>query len=130
MADPKMREAGGGLCKEIHKRVDEKLEKIEEYIDTNTQAVQKLTESQAKQDQILELLQKQQSQILAVLTERATKNSENAENAQEPKKKFYEYKWFTVVVVAGCILLLMTVGVAIGYNVLDKYANILRAVQP
>jgi len=125
-----MREAGGGLCKEIHKRVDEKLEKIEEYIDTNTQAVQKLTESQAKQDQILELLQKQQSQILAVLTERATKNSENAENAQEPKKKFYEYKWFTVVVVAGCILLLMTVGVAIGYNVLDKYANILRAVQP
>ena len=125
-----MREAGGGLCKEIHKRVDEKLEKIEEYIDTNTQAVQKLTESQAKQDQILELLQKQQSQILAVLTERATKNSENAENAQESKKKFYEYKWFTVVVVAGCILLLMTVGVAIGYNVLDKYANILRAVQP
>ena len=60
----------------------------EEYIDTNTQAVQKLTESQAKQDQILELLQKQQSQILAVLTERATKNSENAENAQEPKRNF------------------------------------------
>jgi len=111
MEEKDISEAGGKLCEEIHKRVDEKFNYIDKYIDSNTEAVRKLTASSIKQDQILELLQK-----------RIPASSIVATNI----KKFYEYKWFTVVVITSCVALILVLGAAIGQNVLKEYADIIK----
>lgn len=122
MADMQRQISENGRVAE--KRLDAHADQIDR-VDKLMERVITLQEVQTRQleasEKRLQLLEKQVAEMA-----QEKKDKPIQDNKKEP---FWKEKWFSLVMITACIILVIIVGAAVGQNVLKEYVDYLKTIK-
>lgn len=114
------------ICKIIHKQVDKQFGEMQACVTEIRGAVGEMKEIAASNNEILKILMEERSARINQTQQPQQQLQQPLPQAQQqqlpqPRKRFWEMGWFKYIVVAGCIIAVVIVGAAVGYNIIDHY---------
>ncbi len=107
------------ICKIIHKQVDKQFEGLHACVAEIRGAVGEMKEIAASNNEILKIL----------MEERTIRINQPQQQSSQPRQRFWEMGWFKYIVIAGCIIAIVVIGAAVGYNILDHYIKAVGGIK-